>query len=122
MDPWKMHSFQVEYGLKLAFSLDKVVIFGFSFGFSGVGKEKILLTWAQRVQIAKDMAAGLQNLHQHNVIHRDFKASNILLADVRPFPSNLNKKNCLSNFCNRCTIPFIFEELTFVFSCLFFFV
>eukprot|EP00271_Cylindrocystis_brebissonii_P003335 TRINITY_DN14173_c0_g1_i1.p1 TRINITY_DN14173_c0_g1~~TRINITY_DN14173_c0_g1_i1.p1 ORF type:complete len:404 (+),score=95.25 TRINITY_DN14173_c0_g1_i1:277-1488(+) len=40
-----------------------------------------VVTWEQRMEIAKGTAAGLLCLHERNVIHRDFKASNILLDE-----------------------------------------
>ena len=47
-----------------------------------------LLTWEQRYNIINGIARGLQYLHedsQHKVVHRDLKASNVLLdANMNP--------------------------------------
>lgn len=44
--------------------------------------EKIpILRWEQRLRIAIGCARGLAFLHQENVIHRDFKAANVLLTE-----------------------------------------
>ncbi|XWS42000.1 hypothetical protein CRYUN_Cryun17cG0130800 [Craigia yunnanensis] len=40
------------------------------------------LTWSQRLQVALDVANGLQYMHEHtqpNIVHRDIRTSNILL-------------------------------------------
>ncbi|XP_039173528.1 L-type lectin-domain containing receptor kinase IX.1-like [Eucalyptus grandis] len=45
-------------------------------------KDKVLLTWERRYNIAKGIALGLKYLHEdlkHCVVHRDIKSSNILL-------------------------------------------
>ncbi|ONK77771.1 uncharacterized protein A4U43_C02F10360 [Asparagus officinalis] len=40
-----------------------------------------VLSWAQRVKIAYDVAMGLAFLHQENIAHQDVKSSNVLLFE-----------------------------------------
>ncbi|CAI7815783.1 unnamed protein product, partial [Closterium sp. NIES-53] len=40
------------------------------------------LPWQARLRIAHDAACGLAHLHASNFIHRDFKAPNILIAEL----------------------------------------
>jgi serine/threonine protein kinase len=51
-------------------------------------EKRELLDWGQRYKIIKGIARGLQYLHEDSqlkVVHRDLKASNILLdAKMRP--------------------------------------
>ena len=54
------------------------------FNISGLDKERAPLDWDARIKIALGAARGLACLHEDSsphVIHRDFKASNILLED-----------------------------------------
>ena len=46
------------------------------------------LTWQDRVRIAQETASALACLHSSNIIHRDLKADNVCLAEVR-WPSEL---------------------------------
>ena len=53
-----------------------------------------VLPWSARMQIALDVAAGLEYLHRNRVIHRDLKAPNVLLtADMRA---------CITDFGISC--------------------
>lgn len=50
------------------------------------GKKSNALTWSERLQIALDVAQGLNYLHNGcnpAIIHRDLKASNILLSEEK---------------------------------------
>jgi serine/threonine protein kinase len=40
------------------------------------------LTWTEKTQIIKGVAAGLTHAHQHGVIHRDVRPRNIIIAPV----------------------------------------
>ncbi|KAL3526701.1 hypothetical protein ACH5RR_011357 [Cinchona calisaya] len=49
---------------------------------SSSGSSMAVLTWSQRLNIAYDIANGLQYMHEHtqpSVVHRDIRTSNILL-------------------------------------------
>ena len=43
----------------------------------------VVLTWSLRLNIALDVANGLQYMHEHtrpSIVHRDIRTANILLA------------------------------------------
>ena len=44
--------------------------------------DNIPLDWSQKEAIAKDIAIGLEFLHDNEVIHRDIKSLNVLLTDA----------------------------------------
>ena len=39
------------------------------------------LPWLERIHLSQDLIAGLEYLHRHNILHRDIKSGNILLAE-----------------------------------------
>ena len=53
--------------------------------------------WNGGKQVAIDSARGLAFLHANNVIHRDMKSMNILLAKVRA--PNFLSSSCLDSCC-----------------------
>ena len=47
-------------------------------------EQRIDLPWSRRVAMARDAAAGMDFLHQSQIIHRDLKSANLLVtADMR---------------------------------------
>eukprot|EP00026_Physarum_polycephalum_P000443 Phypoly_transcript_00444.p1 GENE.Phypoly_transcript_00444~~Phypoly_transcript_00444.p1 ORF type:complete len:909 (-),score=141.61 Phypoly_transcript_00444:1068-3794(-) len=42
----------------------------------------IQLPWPKKMNIAKDIASGLQYLHEHNIIHRDIKSGNVFISET----------------------------------------
>ncbi len=76
------------------------------------------LDWKLKSNIARDVAIGLDFLHDHNVIHRDIKSSNILLG--KDFSAKLSdyglakiKENSTSTSVGQAvgTLPWMAPEL-----------
>merc|ERR1719421_49251 len=44
-------------------------------------RKEVAITWPSRVKIALDVAKGMNFLHRRQVVHRDLKSLNLLLAD-----------------------------------------
>lgn len=47
-----------------------------------ISNQSELLPWEQRVNFAKDIAAGMSYLHASNIIHRDLNSNNCLVREV----------------------------------------
>jgi len=47
-------------------------------------KPLVNFSWFLRIKIALDMACGLQYMHSKNILHRDMKSPNIMLASLIP--------------------------------------
>ena len=45
-------------------------------------KNSTELTWANRISIARDISAGMEYLHNSNIIHRDLNSNNCLVKEV----------------------------------------
>merc|ERR1711957_967581 len=52
-----------------------------SSGSKTIGPRLAVMSWKQRLKIADDVALGMAYLHERNILHRDLKSQNILLAE-----------------------------------------
>lgn len=81
------------------------------------------LTWDQKTQIIKGVAAGLSHAHKHGVIHRDVRPRNIVLApngvvklgnfDLAFIPDSPNlsiAKSVRDHFDRRYVAPAVWEN------------
>jgi serine/threonine protein kinase len=61
-------------------------------------------TKAQVKQIMFDIATGMLNLHQHNILHRDLKASNVLIAFIGATDNALMLGDVDNAYFMRCHV------------------
>jgi serine/threonine protein kinase len=59
-------------------------------------------TWLSKIQVLFNIIGGLKEIHQKQIVHRDFHTGNILLSimDINPFTNN-------SNFLRKSTLGYI---------------
>jgi serine/threonine protein kinase len=56
------------------------------------------LSEKEKINLVQGIAAGMVNLHKHNIIHRDLPARNILLSETRVPKISVNFPFSFSNF------------------------